>query len=532
MGETMKRRDFLKNTALAGAALPLSNYILKSKPESVVQKMSEIQFLKDDSIMIIIELFGGNDGLNTIIPVLQDEYYNLRPNIAIQPEDAVRFQNTDLFMHPALVTDIYNDGMMGLLRNGNLAIIEGVGYQGYSMSHFRSADIWSSGVISTDPNVKLLEGWLGRYFASKLTNYPFEIPEHPLAVSMTGDVPLVLRSDKGHMGITLNSPNTFANLGAGLSHFEGKFPGRNYFENEYNFVHVIAEQSEVYSQAVKEAYDKGKNSVEYPDSGLGARISTIARLISGGLKSKVYYLRLSNFDSHVQQMTEALSGQHPILLRQLSEAISLFMQDATIQGFATRVAGLTTSEFGRRAYDNGSRGSDHGAGNVMFMFAHHENIDSGRKGDIPNLADIDGNGNTRFNFDFRRLYADFMEVWFGASQNDVEEVFGEYIVPMGILKPRVSSLESSPIYCAGRPGFNVYPNPTTRDANIKFDLNKESRVSIMIANYEGRVIKTIHDGYMLRGTYDIPISINSQGRYMILVSVNDKRFTQPINIIR
>lgn len=530
----MKRRDFIATTIATGSAISMYPYITKANPIKDNKVQTPDSFLEDDSIMILIELTGGNDGLNTVIPLFQDEYYNLRPNIAIKEEDAIRFQSTDLYLHPALVTNVDNSGFLGLLQNGNLAIVERVGYENYTMSHFRSADIWESGLINTDPNIKLLDGWLGRYFASKLDNYPFEIPEHPLGISISGEVPLSLRSEKGHMGITLTDPNQFYNLGKGLTPFEGKFQGKSNYENEYNFIHTIAEQSEIYSQEVKLAFDKGVNMVNYPASGLAAKMGLISKLISGGLKTKVYHLKLSSFDSHVQQMTDPLSGQHPTLLNQLASAISLFMRDATIQGFSQRVAGLTTSEFGRRAYDNGSRGSDHGSSSVMFMFAHDDNINAGRKGDPPNLTDLDGNGNPRFQFDFRRLYTDFLETWFGANEKDTENVFGEPVLPMGILKTRVKTHVEDLAFTNGRPGMDVYPNPVFQSevCNIRFDLKKSADCDIKVYSIDGRVVKHIYNGMLFNGPNSFELRGLRTGHYMITLSINDRRYSTPLKVAK
>ncbi|MFN3194697.1 MAG: DUF1501 domain-containing protein [Chlorobiota bacterium] len=529
----MKRREFITTSMATGAALSVP-IKLRSTPKGMTSIQSSSDFLEDDSVMILIDLFGGNDGLNTVIPLFQDEYYNLRPNIAIDPQDAVRFQSTDLYLHPALVNNIDNEGFLGLLRNGNLAVIERVGYEDYTMSHFRSSDIWSSGIISTDPSVKLLDGWLGRYFASKLDNFPFEIPEHPLGISIGGEVPLVLRSEKGHMGISLTNPTQFYNMGIGKAPFESKLTDGSYYANEYNFIHTIAEQSEIYSNEVKIAFDKGKNMVQYPQTGLASKLGLIARLISGGLKTKVYHLRLSSFDSHVQQMNDPMSGQHPILLGQLSTAISKFMIDATLQGFSHRVAGLTTSEFGRRAYDNGSRGSDHGASNVMFMFAHDDNIDSGRKGDPPNLSDLDGNGNPRFQFDFRRLYTDFIETWFGGSQNDVTDIFGEPILPMGILKPRIKTHVKDLVFSSGKPGVRLFPNPKyqSETSYLRFDLAESGIVEINVYSVDGRVVKSIHNGFLSSGDNKFEINGLRSGSYSVVISINNKRYSSPLAVVK
>lgn len=530
----MKRRDFIATTLATGSALSLHPYIAKTNPIRNSKVQSADDFLEDDSIMIIIDLFGGNDGLNTVIPLQQDEYYNLRPNIALKEEDAIRYPNSDLYLHPALVTNVESEGFLGLFDKGNLAIVESVGYENYTMSHFRSSDIWSSGIVNTDPSIKLLDGWLGRYFASKLDNYPFEIPEHPLGISIGGEVPLEFRSEKGHMGIALTDPNSFYNLGKGMTPFENKFQGDTNFENEFNFIHTIAEQSEIYSQEVKLAYDKGINAVKYPATGLAAKMGLISKLISGGLKTKVYHLRLSSFDSHVQQMNEPLAGQHPILLNQLASAISLFMKDATIQGFSKRVAGLTTSEFGRRAYDNGSRGSDHGASNVMFIFAHDDSINSHRFGETI-LADLDNNGNPRFQYDFRRLYTDFLETWFGASESDTEDIFGEPILPMGILKPRVKAGVQDFVYSNGRPGIELYPNPVYQsgECTIRFDLKQSVQGDIKVYSTDGRVVKHIYNGMLYNGPNDkFKITGLRTGHYMVTLTIENKRYSAPLNILK
>ncbi|MFW6276396.1 MAG: DUF1501 domain-containing protein, partial [Bacteroidota bacterium] len=446
----MKRRDFIKNSAITAAAISAAPAILKSKPVFKTEKNDKLLGIDSDKIMIILEMFGGNDGINTIIPYSQeDTYMDLRPTLNIPKDIAVRFQSSDIYMNPALVTDVHNGGMMRLLENGQLAIIEGIGYNDPNLSHFRSRDIWQSGINSSDPNVRLLEGWLGRYFAEQLTEYPEVIPEHPIAVQIGGTISMILKSAKGHMGIALNDPDVFYELGEGLTPEDSKFtaPVNNKYEKEYNFVHVIAEQSDKYSQAVKEAYDKGvqlranQSNVNYSE-GLPEKFRVISSLIAGGLKSNVYFVRLANFDSHAQQMNADYTGAHPTLLNQAAKAISEFLDDAGQLGFADKVAGMTISEFGRRAYDNGSRGSDHGAASMQFVFAgNDENVNGGylRETGKPDLEDLDPLGNIKHQYDFRRTYVDFLERWFGTEPSLTETVFGEKLAPIEVL-PVISSV--------------------------------------------------------------------------------------------
>jgi uncharacterized protein (DUF1501 family) len=522
----MIRREFLKTSAAVGGALAISPYVLNANDfVPKVNSLSAYDFLKNDNIMIIVELSGGNDGLNTIIPVENDVYHQIRPNIRLLKEDCYRFDKTDLYMHPALCKDIYNDGMMGLMANGNLAVIEAVGYDEYTMSHFRGQDIWGSGILSTDPKVPLLEGWLGRYFASKLTNYPVEIPEHPLAINVGGVMPLALRSNKGDMGIALTNINRFYELGVGLTPKSGLSNELSNYGKEFNFISTVARQSEAYSNAIKAADTNGKNTVEYTGGGLVEKFRIIAKMISGGLKSKVYYVTQGGYDMHIQQMRDPFSGQHPNLLRELSLAISTFMVDATKQGFVDRVAGMTITEFGRRAYDNGSRGSDHGSASVQFMFGSSNYISSGRFGNPPKLDDLDENANIRHNFDFRRLYADFIESWFDGTKEDTETVFGEKIFPLGVLKKRISSVDE--VEFNNNDYLNIYPNPSFGSGNISFTLKNSQQTSVSIYNIKGFEIASLHNGQLHNGEHTFNFNSLVNGSYIASIEVNGKRYVKP-----
>lgn len=519
----MQRRNFIKTSAAIGAGVALTPYIMKGGDFVPEMKMlDQYDFLKNDNIMIIVELAGGNDGLNTIIQADNDLYHQLRPNIGISETDAVRFDKTNLYMHPALVKDIYNDGMMGLLKNGNLAVIEAVGYDEYTMSHFRGQDIFGSGQLSTDPRVKLLEGWIGKYFSSKLTNYPLEIPEHPLSISVGGTIPLALKSDKGDMGISIGDVGKFYQLGAGLTPKEALLSEKSFYADEFNFINVVARQSEAYSNALKNANDTGKNSVNYAAGGLNDKFKTIAKLISGGLKTKVYYVKQGGYDMHIQQMKDPFSGQHPALLNELSNAISTFMQDATKQGFVDRVAGLTITEFGRRAHDNGSRGSDHGSACVQFMFASDKYISGGTFGERPDLGNLDENTNIRHNFDFRRIYADFLENWFDAGTEETTSLFGEKVAPMGILKKRITSVNQDFKYQEDD-YLQIFPNPSNGKGVIQFIMNNERIGKVEIYNLKGFLVSTNFSGRLDYGMQKHEFSGLESGTYIASVEVDGKR---------
>ncbi len=522
----MNRRKFIITTGAVSAGAVLAPHILKSSPTFDFIPNEKIFDIEDDSIMIIIEMFGGNDGLNTVLPIeYEDEYMKIRPTLNIPKESATRIGTSDIYVNAAMSDDIHNYGFLGLLSSGRMAIVNGIGYDNPNLSHFRSRDIWHTGINSSDPNEKLLEGWLGKFFASKLPDFPNQIPEHPIAIAIGGSVPLLFKSKIGDMGIALTDPDSFFNLGKGLTPKDAKFPApvKSNYEKEYNFVDTIARQSEAYSQAVYSAYQVGKvkSKVNY-SSGLAQRFRMIAALIAGGLKTKVYYVNLSNFDSHAQQMQADYKGGHANLLAQVASSISEFTDDAIQQGFADRVAGMTMSEFGRRAYDNGSRGTDHGAGSLQFVFsASDNNINANyyRMEGHPNLFDLDEYGNIKADYDFRRTNSDFLQTWFGAEIADIKNVFGSEFLPFGILKKRSSSVEEiHKIIKSGE--IKIYPNPSNGFANISFNLMKPAKLNLAIFNIKGQKILDLGTNYFDSGIYSQNLNLLDfvNGTYYLVIS--------------
>lgn len=524
----MKRRQFVKNTAAIAAGSVLAPYIMTGKQKLKLIPNDRIQSFEDDSIMIIVELFGGNDGLNTVVPAYNDYYYTLRKELSYPKDVLSRFENSDLYFNPNLVEGVNNGGMLQLFAEGRLAVIEGIGYENPNLSHFRSQDIWLSGINSSDNSQQLLEGWLGRYISSKLPGFPLEIPEHPIAIQLGGALSLLLKSEAGDMGIALTDPDKFYELGQGLTPVEGLRSGSSNFDKEYNFAYIIAKQAEIYSQAVKSAYDSGKDKVkvDYSD-GFAQNFRLISSLIAGGLKTKIYYLSLSNFDTHAQQQSDFYSGQHPTLLRELSSAICEFMDDAVKQGFAERIAGMTISEFGRRAYDNGSRGTDHGASSMQFVFGHDNYVNGFyyREDGKPDLNDLDDGGNIKFQYDYRRTLADFLINWFGADDDEIQLVFGQKFQPMGVLNPRNVSVRDKLQNISGE-FIIVYPNPSNGSAYLQFELKSASSVNIEIYNLLGFKQQTLFSGYLDAGIHRISISISQSGAYFASVNVSGQKYSK------
>lgn len=526
----MKRRTFVRNTTLTAAAAISAPAVLKAKRFLEFTPNEKIASFDNDNIVIIIEMFGGNDGLNTIVPAYDDEYYKIRPQLAIPKNIAKQFQNTDIYLNPNLVTGIVNNGLMSLLETGRLAIVQGIGYVPSNLSHFRSQEIWYSGYNTSDPNERLLDGWLGRYIESKLPGFPTTIPQHPIAIQIGASLSMLLKAPNGDMGIALTDPDSFFNLGAGLTPVEGFRTVAGNYDSEFNFVRAIAEQSEVYSKEVKKAYDAGKSAVKINySSGLSQQFKLISQLIAGGLKTKVYYVKLSNFDSHAQQQNaDFVNGQHPTLIGQVARGISEFLDDAMKQGWADRVVGLTMSEFGRRAYENGSRGTDHGAGSVQLVFGNY--VNAGYYGEKPDLTKLDEDGNINMQFDYRRTYTDFLQTWLGATSDDTTALFKQSFMPLGLLKSRQTSVEND-IEIRNGSQVLVSPVPSQGNVNISFTLAKPGMADVSIYNEMGTVQQVVHAGFMEAGNYSYPVHIKLPGTYFCSVLINNRRYSSKIVII-
>lgn len=520
----MKRRSFLATTAAAAVGTQVLGGV-PLRAFSPFQLQQQLQ-ADDDRILIVIQLFGGNDGLNTILPVDDPEYYKIRPTIAVPKEKAVNVLSR-VYMHPSLAPkDRY--GFPQMFEDGRLAIVQGAGYENPNLSHFRSTDIWLSGFNSSDPEKRLLDGWIGRYWSNKLDGFPEVLPDDPIAVQIGGTLSMLLQSPKGDVGIALTDPQKFFELGQGLSPDMAVMSEETRYGREFNFVRTVAEQCDKYSTVVKSSFDKGKNVASYTDTGFVQQMKLVARLISGGLRSKVYMVAMGGFDTHVQQQDDNLAGLHPYLLEQLATGVGAFMQDALAQGFADRVVGMTVSEFGRRPYENGSRGTDHGASSVQFVFGN--GVRAGVYGQSPDLQNFDSNGDVRYQWDFRRVYADVLENWFGGTPQDTESVLEDRVLPLGVLQ-RPTSVDD---FYEGRTPVQVRvaPNPSSTHATLEWQQSVPAVVNVELYGTEGRFVQTVFTDRVLPGTVRVPVTNVPTGSYLCAVVVNGARTVVPLTVVR
>ena len=328
-----------------------------------------------DRVLVFIRLKGGNDGLNTIVPIYDySTYANNRSTVRINESDT--FSLSSEFGMPNFMNSLesfWNDGKM--------KVVHGVGYEDQSLSHFRSSDIWATG---TDESELLTSGFLGRYYEEEYSDYLTNPPDDPLAIQIGSVGNLMFRgSDATDYAFSVTDPNQLAQLAEnGWLHDINNLPDCLYGE-QVGYLRAITNSTYTYAGVINDAYNASTNAVSYPNSPLSNQLALIARLIKGGLGTKVYLVTLDGFDTHALQ-----PDMHQTLLTDLADGVTSFYQDLAADGRDNDVLGMTISEFGRRLEQNASDGTDHGAA-APAMFFGPALAGNGFIGDHPSLSDLD-----------------------------------------------------------------------------------------------------------------------------------------------
>ena len=382
------RRNFLRSSAAGSAVLTFGGLAPSALQAAAEQNNSQ-------RILVVIELQGGNDGLNTVIPVDDETYQKLRPKLAIGKSASLEIRD-GLAFHSSL------RGFADLLEAGRLAIIQGVGYPDPNRSHFESMDIWHT-CQRKDEN--RTDGWLGRLLEQSADTAGGD----PMALHLGHDKqPFALMSRKVRVP-SIRSLEQFRLQGTEDAQFrkavqELTDARRGDSNDLLNFVQSSTSSAITASERLSSSVKSYSSSVTYPKNGLGEQLQTVAKLISSGLKTSVYYVTLNGFDTHSQQ-PEAHAG----LLRQLGDSVKAFLEDIDQLKHSDRVALMCFSEFGRRVEENASAGTDHGTAGPMFMAG--ASVKSGLIGKLPSLSNLQ-DGDLRHHTDFRQVYAAVIQNWF------------------------------------------------------------------------------------------------------------------------
>lgn len=409
-----------------GFPLSTANVLADPALDTMARKAAE-----SNKSLVIIQLNGGNDGLNMVLPIQQwTSLLNARSNILVPESSVLGISHNDTIgFHPSM------QGIRSLAEDKLLTVIQGVSYPNPNFSHFRATDIWMSGSSS---DAILTTGWLARVLKKKYPTFPDSYPNDampdPLAINIGSTLPFSLQGEHLNYGYSTVNPESLMEIVNDVSH---PAPETDYgFELE--FLRMMKEQSNVYSQTIKKAYQRSYDSnVTYPTDSLGQQLKMVARLINGGLKTPVFVvMHPKSFDTHEFQVESGskLTGKHAENLQILSNAINAFQRDLIHLNKADSVVGMTFSEFGRRIKSNDSMGTDHGVGApVLFFGAALNPIPSstsamkisGMIGDAPVIPEhATVNDQVQMQFDYRQVYATVMQHWLDMSPEESESVLG------------------------------------------------------------------------------------------------------------
>jgi uncharacterized protein (DUF1501 family) len=520
----MERRKFLRNSlALLTPTIISGNpvYALQDHPmlDSALLASSNT-----DRVLVIIQLSGGNDGLNTVIPLSEySKYYNARTNIAIPENKVLSLKGFDATgIHPAMTA------MQNLFSEGKLNIVQSVGYPQPSFSHFRATDIWMSG---SDSDQYLNTGWAGRFLNYENEGYPDGYPNtdapDPLAIQIGSLATLTCQGPAVNMALSISDPSSFYNLIDGA---DAAVANTN-AGYELSFLRTVAKQTNQYTARIKQASDSVKQQVTYPNNSLAAQLKIVARLIKGGLQTKVYMVNYGSFDTHAGQAvaTDTTTGTHANLLKVVSDAVAAFQSDMSGLEIEDRVIGMTYSEFGRRIKSNASGGTDHGAAAPLFLFG--KNVRGGVFGDNPNLPTTATTGdNIPYQYDFRTIYNTILQNWFCVPETAQTEILLKEFSTLPLINASACGVNNKNSIFAKEALVYNYPNPFSAQTKIEFKTNGGPTL-LQLLDGSGTVIRLLIDAtYNFPGmnSYNLYGAGLSPGVYYIRLQNMDKTFVKTI----
>ena len=386
----IQRKQFIQVGSLATASLMLPKFLKAFDNKAMVPA--------GNKVVVILQLSGGNDGLNTVIPLRNDLYYKARPGIGIEKAKALSL-GEDIGLHPALTAfkEIYDDGGLG--------IINSVGYPNPDRSHFRSMDIWHTACQS---NEYLSSGWVGRYLDAQCNGC-----DKPTQAIEIDDVLSLAMKGNTMNGMALKDPRRLYGT-ANEKFFRDVLKSRTMESGEQSVDYLYKTMAQTLSSAdyIFKQSRLHPSSANYPNTELGKSLKTIASLILSDINTKIYYVSLGSFDTHIYQ-----NAQQQRLFTEMNDAVKTFVKDLRSNNRFDDVLLFTFSEFGRRVSQNASGGTDHGTANNMFM------ISGGLKkkgliNALPDLADLD-NGDLKYKVDFKNVYATVLNKWLDADATNI-----------------------------------------------------------------------------------------------------------------
>ena len=383
-----KRKEFLQIGSLASASLMMPKFLKAFEKTTLVPP--------GNKVMVVLQFSGGNDGLNTVIPIRNDIYYKSRPKLGIQKDTALQLTD-EAGLNPALTyfKDLFDEGSLGIMNN--------VGYPNPDRSHFRSMDIWQS---ASDSNEYVTTGWLGRYLDAQCSGC-----DKPTQILEIDDIlSLALKGDN-LKGLALKDPKKLFSS-SNEKYFKEINAAHDHEEAAVDYLYKTLSETLSSADYIYEQSRSHPSSQTYPATELGRNLKTISSLIISDINTKVYYVSLGSFDTHVNQ-----ENQQKRLFTELNDAINAFVKDLKSNHRFQDVAIMTFSEFGRRVAQNASGGTDHGTANCMFLIGGGLK-QKGLLNAMPDLNDLN-QGDLKYTVDFKSVYATMLHNWLGADDKEI-----------------------------------------------------------------------------------------------------------------
>jgi uncharacterized protein (DUF1501 family) len=410
MSDLLSRRDLFKRGGVIALGLTAPRWLSAITHSDILREASG-QKKSGNTVLVVCQLSGGNDGLNTVIPYADKQYYTLRPTLGI-PDSQVLKINEQIAFHPAL------EALHGLYKAGKVAVIQNVGYPRPNRSHFKSMDIWQS----ASPDSTLRYGWIGRHFDQQMT---LGTLNPVVAVGLSTDKPLALNAKNASIPCFASLTDIQSMVGdPDAEKMLRQIQGADAMEGSNQRVVQQASKSALDAMAVlNKQLANYQPKQEYGNDEFGRGFKQIAQLVATSPATRVVYFSVGGFDTHARQ-----DERHKQLLSGFSNAVAAFQKEMESAGKADNVIVLVFSEFGRRSYENASGGTDHGAAAPMFLIGSR--VKGGLHGPIPNLSDL-ADGDLKYAIDFREVYATTLDEWMGG---DSSVVLGQQFSHLGVLK--------------------------------------------------------------------------------------------------
>jgi uncharacterized protein (DUF1501 family) len=562
----MNRRNFIKNgvKACAGAILT-QQYFAQQQAFANLNLFNAVQGSCSENILVMVQLFGGNDGLNTFIPIDQlSTMSSVRSNVMITEANlkfatavnagnatlgtrsSVTTKYADMAFHPAM------EGAYNLFEANKMSLVMSCSYDNPDYSHFRGTDIVMMGA---DSDEFLKSGWVGRSLEEQYKWDGFPDPAtllqngypDPLCINMGSIAPLAFNASTGvGAGVAVTSiTNDYPLLGG-----FGDLAPPSCAGEELAFIRKVAIDTDKYNSKIVAAANVQKTNMStlYGSDSLSNDLKKVARLIKGGMKTKVYMVYLGGFDTHTNQVGSATySGNHTTLLNNVSKAIAGFQDDLEKMGVADKVTGMVFSEFGRTVRSNGGKGTDHGRSAPVWLFGN--SLKGGRYGTNPKLKDANNNtvAQVPMQYDYRSVYYSVLKDWFGLSQVQLESVFGgatktakyaaqyhDLFIPsrkVAACNITGTEEETEVISTGSALNFELFPNPMDENSSTLSFKSYGGNVRIELFDKKGTLLRTVFNNDLIEGKQEVNLERGDLKQGMYLVRIYNGKYSEARKLV-